>query len=217
MLKIFGMRIITIKLFFAMSTLFAGGVFAAEVVGDPAAGEQKSTVCQACHGVDGNSSNPEWPKIAGQGQRYFISQLKAFKLGANGPRKSASAALMYSQAAALSEQDMADLAAYYSRQKLSAGVADDSLVKKGEAIYRGGNKDFGSAACIGCHGPSGKGNPAAGYPAVAGQHAVYTYKQLQAFHDETRSGDTNGMMRNMVRKMSNKEMQAVAEYMQGLY
>ncbi len=190
---------------------------AADLLGDAEAGQSKSLVCAACHGTDGNSVNPDWPKIAGQGERYFIEQLVAFKQGAAGTRRSPNAALMYGMSAGLSEQDMADLAAYYAQQRISLGVADDSLVKRGEAIYRGGNIEFGSAACIGCHGPSGKGNPAAGFPAVAGQHAQYTYSQLQAFHQELRTGDTNRTMRNMVRKMSSEEMRAVAEYIQGLH
>jgi cytochrome c553 len=201
----------------AVLMLLTAAVQAGEMQGDPEAGRKKAEVCAACHGQDGNSPNPIWPKIAGQSERYFISQLKAFQQGAAGPRQGANAAQMYPMVAALREQDMADLAAYFSRQKATLGVADDELAKKGAAIYQGGNADFGSAACIGCHGPSGKGNPAAGFPALAGQHAAYTYNQLKAFHDGTRSGDPNGMMRNMVRKMSDVEMQAVAEYIQGLY
>lgn len=197
--------------------LLSAAVVAEDLQGDPEAGRNKAQVCAACHGQDGNSVNPAWPKIAGQSKRYFISQLKAFKEGAKGPRQGANAVLMYPMAAGLSEQDMADLAAYFSSQKATPGVAADNLVKKGSAIYQGGNADFGSAACIGCHGPAGKGNPAAGFPALSGQHALYTYNQLKAFHDGQRSGDPNGMMRNMVRKMSDDEMQAVAEYIQGLY
>lgn len=198
--------------------LFSAAVLAGELTGDPEAGRKKAETCAACHGADGNSNiNPAWPKIAGQSERYFISQLKAFQQGAAGPRQGANAALMYPMAAPLREQDMADLAAYFSSQKISLGAADDAAAKKGAAIYQGGNADFGSAACIGCHGPGGRGNPAAGFPALGGQHATYTYNQLKAFHDGTRSGDPNGMMRNMVRKMSDEEMQAVAEYIQGLY
>lgn len=187
------------------------------LTGDIEAGRAKSAVCIACHGADGNSVNPQWPKIAGLGERYFISQLKAFKLGANGPRQSMNAQMMYPMVMNLSEQDMADLAAFFEQQERSSGIADEKIYKKGEAIYRGGNSDFGSAACIGCHGPRGKGNPAAGFPAVSGQFAAYSYNQLQAFHDGKRGGDPNGMMVNMVRKMSTEEMKAVAEYIQGLH
>lgn len=201
----------------AAAMLLSVPAVAQELQGNPEAGREKALTCAACHGSDGNSVNPAWPKIAGLDERYFISQLKAFQQGASGPRQGVNAALMYPIAAPLREQDMADLAAYFSAQKRTLGMADDDLAKKGAAIYQGGNPDFGAAACIGCHGPAGNGNPAAGFPALAGQHATYTYNQLKAFHDGTRSGDPNAMMRNMVRKMSDAEMQAVAEYIQGLY
>jgi cytochrome c553 len=206
----------------AAAMLLPATVLAEELQGDAEAGRKKAQVCAACHGQDGNSPSPATPqlvvpKIAGQGKRYFISQLKAFKEGAKGSRQGANALMMYSQAAGLSDQDMADLAAYFSSQKVAMGAASDELAKKGAAIYQGGNMDFGSAACIGCHGPGGNGNPAAGFPALAGQHASYTYNQLKAFHDGTRSGDPNSMMRHMVRKMSDTDMRAVAEYIQGLY
>jgi cytochrome c553 len=197
--------------------LLSAAVAAEELKGDPEAGRTKAAVCAACHGPDGNSVNPAWPKLAGQGERYIISQLKAFQQGAAGPRQGANAALMYPMAAPLREQDMADLAAYFSSQKIAPGVAQDELAKKGATLYKGGNSDLGSAACIGCHGPGGNGNPAAGFPTLAGQHATYVYNQLKAFHDGTRSGDPNSMMRNMVRKMSDEEMREVAEYIQGLY
>jgi cytochrome c553 len=201
----------------AAAMLLSAAVLAEELQGNAEAGRKKAQVCAACHQPDGNSVNPIWPKIAGQGKRYFISQLKAFKEGAKGSRQGANAGLMYPMAAGLSEQDMADLAEYFAGQKTTLGSADDVLAKKGAALYQGGNSDFGAAACIGCHGPGGNGNPAAGFPALAGQHAAYTYNQLKAFHDGTRSGDPNSMMRHMVRKMSDAEMQAVAEYIQGLY
>lgn len=190
----------------------------AEVVGNPDAGQKTAaTVCVACHGADGNSVNPQWPKIAGQGERYIIEQLTAFKQGAEGPRRAANAVLMYPIAANFSEQDMADLAAYFSRQNMSLGVADDELAMKGQAIYRGGNSNTGLPACSGCHGPAGEGNPAAGFPALAGQHAQYVYDQLQAFHNGKRDGDPNAIMRNIAAKMTDQEMHAVAEYTQGLY
>lgn len=210
--------------FFAQSVTFLmlalplvfNGSWAQTDRGDPD-GEAKSAVCAACHGPDGNSVNPQWPKIAGQSHRYFISQLKAFQQGPDGPRRGDNAALMYPIVADLSEQDMRDLAAYFSAQEAQlAAAADEDLAERGRAIYRGGNTDFKSAACVGCHGPAGRGNPAAGFPALAGQHAPYVYNQLRAFHDGRRAGDPNETMQNMVRKMSDKEMRAVAEYVQGL-
>lgn len=202
----------------ALSVVWLQPAGAAPLEGDADAGKRKSAVCASCHGTDGNSVNPQWPNIAGQARRYFVEQLKAFKQGPDGPRQSDNAALMYPIVADLSEQDMLDLAAYFSKQEPSPGAADDeALARKGRAIYRGGNTDFKSAACIGCHGPAGRGNPPAGYPALAGQHAPYVYEQLRAFHDGRRTGDPNNTMQNMVRKMSDEEMRAVAEYVQGLH
>lgn len=193
------------------------GLALAQPVGNPEAGQQKAMVCAACHGADGNSVNPIWPKIAGQDERYFIEQLKAFKQGPEGPRRAANAALMYPMAANLSEQDMADLAAYFSRQEMSLGVADDELALQGQAIYRGGNSKTGLPACSGCHGPAGEGNPAAAYPELSGQHAQYIYDQLQALRSGKRSGDPNAMMQDVAKLMSDEEMRAVAQYTQGLY
>jgi cytochrome c553 len=214
-----GFRVFTISRLCVVAglALLAGSVLADEIQGDAVAGRQKAQVCAACHGPDGNSLNPIWPKIAGQGERYMISQLKAFKGGMQGTRRSANAALMYPMASSLSDQDMADIAAWYASQKPAVGAGDDILAKKGAAIYRGGSPGAGAAACIGCHGPAGKGNAAAGFPALGGQHAVYTQGQLQAFHDGLRNTDPNNMMRNVVHKMSIEEMQAVAEYIQGLH
>jgi len=118
----------------------------------------------------------------------------------------------------LSEQDMLDLAAYFSSQTNKIGSADPDLVKSGENFYRGGNKETGVPACIGCHGPRGEGNPAAKYPAVNGQHAQYTQKQLRDYKGEIRKPEGNAaIMRDIASKMSDEEMQAVTSYMQGLY
>lgn len=181
------------------------------------AGEAKSAPCTACHGPDGNSVNPAWPKTAGQHASYIVKQLQNYKLGAEGGRMTSGAALMYGQSAVLSEQDMLDLGAYYASKEISVGTADDELAARGELIYRGGVVDADVPACIGCHGPAGKGNPGAGYPTVGGQHAQYAYEQLMAFKNGQRMNDENAMMRNVVRKMSDADMRAVSEYMQGLY
>ena len=203
-----------IQLFVVATLAFANSVYAG---GDAEAGKSKAAVCAACHGADGNSSNPIWPSLAGQNEKYLIKQLQAFKAGADGGRKGASAAQMYGMAAGLSEQDMADIAAYYAAQKVKTGVADDKLAERGEIIYRGGVADSQIAACTGCHGPNGLGNAAAGYPALAGQHAAYTYAQLKAFQSGARHNDPNEMMRALIPKMTDADMKAVAEYIQGLY
>ncbi|MDX1443399.1 MAG: c-type cytochrome [Gammaproteobacteria bacterium] len=182
--------------------------------GDAEAGKAKTTACVACHGADGNSANPEWPKLAGQHAGYLYEQLKIFKLPASeSPRYNA---LMFGQAQALSDEDMKNIAAYYAEQATKPGVADPELAEVGEDIYRGGIPEENVAACIACHGPSGKGNAAANFPKLAGQHATYTVNQLKLYKSGERSSDMNQMMRNNVAGMSEEDMKAVAEYIQGL-
>lgn len=189
----------------------AGGVTQAQAAGDAAAGKAASATCAGCHGADGNSANPEWPKLAGQGVPYLVKQLHNFK---NGDRKNATMAPM---AMGLSDQDMDNLATYFSSQTMSQGAAEKDLVEHGQELYRGGNPTTGVAACIGCHGPSGDGNPAAKFPRLAGQHAKYVEIQLHAFKSGERDNDAGKMMRNIASKMTEQEIQAVASYVQGLH
>ncbi|MGD2083882.1 MAG: c-type cytochrome [Chromatiales bacterium] len=186
----------------------SGGV--AQGAGDAEAGKQKAAACAACHGTDGNSVNPQWPKVAGQHASYLVKQLQAFKSGAR------ENPLMSAQAQNLSEQDMADLAAYFSSQEQTEGTAAADKVALGEKIYRGGNPETGVAACIGCHGPTGSGNPPAVYPMIAGQHADYLAKTLSDFRAGDRANDPGRMMRGVAGKMSDAEIAAVAQYLQGL-
>lgn len=179
--------------------------------GDVAAGKEKSQVCAACHGVDGNSPNPIWPKLAGQHAEYIIKQLRDIK---NGERENAQ---MTPMATNLSEQDILDLAAYYSSQKIKHGKTDPASLEMGEKIYRAGSIEAGVPACTACHGPNGRGNPAAQYPALGGQHAAYTQAQLNAFRDGTRANDSNAVMRTIVGRMTDEEIKAVSEYIQGLH
>ena len=180
--------------------------------GDPGEGQTKSLTCSACHGQDGNSINPEWPSLAGQHEKYIVKALRSYKDGTR------DVILMASQVASLSEQDMEDVAAYFSSQTLARQTADPALVKQGERIYRGGDMDRGISACIACHGPSGRGNRAAGYPALAGQHATYTANQLLAYRANTRQtdADVDQVMRNVSALLSEEEIKAVASYIQGL-
>lgn len=180
--------------------------------GSFAAGQSKSAVCAACHGFDGNSITAEWPSLAGQHAAYVIKQLRAFQ---SGEREDV---LMSSFAASLTEEDMRDLAAYYEAQVIIPGGADPALVALGERIYRGGLPDRGVAACIACHGPTGKGNPLAAYPFIQGQHATYTVNTLRAYAAGTRRSDTsvNQMMRTVAARLQEDELQAVASYVQGL-
>ncbi len=174
-------------------------------------GAQKAVTCAACHGQDGNSLNPEWPSIAGQHEKYLVDTLQAYKGG-----KERNNVLMLGQVAALSEQDMQDLAAYFAAQEPTRRMADPDLVDRGQRLYRGGDMERGISACIACHGPRGRGNPAAGYPVLAGQHATYTEAQLRAYGTEERSSDPNKMMRSIASQMTEKDIVAVASYIQGL-
>ena len=191
-----------------LALLFTAPVQAA---GNAAAGETKSGVCMGCHGPNGNSMNPIWPKLAGQGAGYIAKQLADFKSGA---RKDP---IMNGQAAALSEQDMADLAAYYNKQTVSPGSAEKDKLTLGQNIYRGGIKEKGVAACIGCHGPSGAGNPAAKFPALGSQQSAYVVKTMQDFRSAARSNDPSKMMRDIAARMSDVEIEAVASYIAGLH
>lgn len=184
----------------------------AAAAGSSEAGQAKSVTCSACHGMDGNSLNPEWPTIAGQHESYLLKALKSFKTG---ERQNI---LMSGMAMPLTDQDMADLAAYFSQQKRAANVADPALVAAGERLYRGGNKDTSVPACLACHGPTGQGNPAAGWPSIAGQHASYAAAQLVAYRGKQRStdGDTQ-MMRNVSAMLTDDEIKAVTSYIQGLH
>ncbi|MEO7387238.1 MAG: c-type cytochrome [Gammaproteobacteria bacterium] len=179
--------------------------------GSAEAGQTKAVSCSACHGLDGNSLNPEWPTLAGQHEGYLAKSLQSFK---SGERKNV---LMSGMALPLTDEDMADLAAYFAAQKPVDGVADPALVSAGERLYRGGNKESGVPACLACHGPTGKGNPAAGWPSLAGQHAAYAASQLTAYRSKERAsdGDTQ-MMRNVAATLTDDEIKAVASYIQGL-
>ena len=185
---------------------------ATAVVGDAAAGQAKTAVCGACHGPDGNSMAPNFPKLAGQGDRYLLKQLHEIK---DGKRQVLE---MTGLLANLSDQDLADIAAYYSSQKSSVGAADPALVAQGEALFRGGNLEKGMPACTGCHSPDGQGNAPAGFPHLGGQHASSIEKQLTDFREGDRTNDGDSMiMRGIAAKMSNKDIKALASYIQGLH
>ncbi|WP_428623164.1 c-type cytochrome [Sedimenticola sp.] len=195
----------------SVSVLLAMAVGVAQAAGDPAAGKTKSTTCLACHGADGNSANAVWPKLAGQHPSYIKKQLQNFKAGV---RKND---LMSPMAMPLSEQDMDDLAAYFSSQTQAPGTTAADKVELGSKIYRGGNAATDVAACMACHGPAGAGNPTAKFPRIAGQHAAYVEKMLKDFRSGARANDNAKMMRNVVARMTDAEIAAVAQYVQGLH
>ena len=183
---------------------------AAHAAGDAEAGKTKSAMCAACHGPDGNSVAPNFPKLAGQHADYVVKQLKEFKSGER------TDATMNGMSMALSEQDMADIAAFYASQKTTIGTAAEDKVALGETIYRAGNAASGVAACAACHGPTGTGNPMAKFPSLNGQYADYTAAQLKNFRSGARANDAGSMMRGVAKSMSDAEIDAVAQYIQGL-
>jgi cytochrome c553 len=192
----------------AAAQLHAGSL----VDGSAEAGKAKSITCTACHGAEGNSVNPLWPNNAGQGAPYVVAQLQAFKGGLrNDP-------LMAPQAMALSDEDMRDLAVYFESLPTAAqAVASPATVNRGEALYRGGDADAGVPACLACHGPTGRGNPAARYPALQGQHAAYTAKTLRDYASGARqSVDKTQIMRDIASRLSDEDITALASYVQGL-
>jgi len=181
-------------------------------VGDAKAGQAKAAVCGACHGADGNSMAPNFPKLAGQGDKYLLKQMHDIKDGKRTVLE------MTGLLTNLSDQDLADIAAYFSSQKMSVGAADPKLVSAGEALYRGGKLAEGMPACTGCHSPDGVGNEPATFPHLGGQHAAYVAKQLTAFREGERTNDGDSMiMRSIAAKLSNKDIAAVSSYIEGLH
>lgn len=195
------------------------------VPGDIAAGQSKSATCAACHGLDGNAADPQYPKLAGQHERYVARHLGLFKSGErNNP-------IMLGFSATLSPQDMRDIGAYFASQSALPGMADDSPIKEGEhagkkfyqvgeTLYRQGDAARGIPSCTGCHGIAGSGNPGPAYPRLAGQHAPYVVAQLTAFRDGTvyGSGDNaNPIMADIAKYLSDEEIASLASYIEGLH
>jgi cytochrome c553 len=191
--------------------------FAANVnpVGDAAAGKSQTVVCSACHGVDGNGAAP-FPKLAGQGEKYLLKQLNNIQ---DDVRIVPSMAGLLN---GMTEQDLADIAAYYSAQTSTGGQTNPELLELGAQIYRSGVADRNVAACIACHSPTGKGNAPAGFPALAGQHAQYIADQLRAYRKgyedpEGRTNDGEGkIMRTNASRLSDNDIEAVSSYIAGL-
>ncbi len=182
------------------------------VDGSADAGKARAITCGACHGLDGNSVNPVWPSIAGQHPTYIVNQLQAFK---NGSRTEP---LMLGQAMMLTDEDMRNLAVYFSELTVATKVvADPTTLDYGQRLYRGGSRGNNTPACIACHGPNGRGNPAASYPSLKGQYAVYIAKQLREYASGARKSDgPTRVMRDIAAKLSEEDIVAVSSYVQGL-
>ncbi len=195
----------------ASSFAFAGG--------DAAAGQGKTAMCAGCHGADGNSAAPNFPKLAGQNEKYLTKQLQDIKAG-NRPVLEMTGMLN-----AFSDDDLSNIAAYYASKTIQMAGAKEENLDRGERVYRGGNIETGVPACTGCHSPAGQGNAPAGYPALGGQYAQYIAKQLRAFrtgaHDaenpaaRNNDGDTR-VMRGVAAHMSDVEIEAVSNFIAGL-
>lgn len=189
---------------------------AGAIKGDPVAGESKAVACAACHGADGNSANPEWPKLAGLGEKYLLKQMMDIRSGLR------PVALMAGQVDNMSDQDLADIAAYFDGLPRSGEVANADLLELGRKVYMSGIMERKVAACVGCHSPSGQGNAPAGFPALGGQHATYIAAQLKMFRKgyEDESGRVNDgdikIMRTTAFELSDLEIEAVAAYAAGL-
>lgn len=199
-----------------MAVLLGAGVAQAvdkPIVGDATAGAAKAATCGACHGADGNPAMSQYPKLAGQGEAYTARQVELMK---SGKRQNA---VMMGFIANMSAQDMHDIGAFYATKTSLPGVADTKLVERGQALYRGGNADTHTPACMACHGPDGRGNPGAVYPQLGGQYADYTSAKLKAFRDgQGFSDDEHGKIMTAVAKpLTDADIAALASYIEGLH
>jgi cytochrome c553 len=174
------------------------------------AGATKAATCQACHGANGNSTNPEWPSLAGIGADYIVEQLKNFK---DGKRANP---IMMPMAAGLTVDDMADIGMYFDSLVNTGLEADPSYWQAGEKLYRGGDAARGIPACMACHGPTGKGNEPAKFPALRGQQSTYVIKQLNDYASGTRSTGPNGIMQTVAKRLTAEDIRNLASYVQGI-
>jgi cytochrome c553 len=178
--------------------------------GNVEAGATKATTCAACHGANGNSINPEWPSLAGLGADYIADQLKNFKEG-----KRANP-IMMPMAASLTADDMADIGAYFNSLTNTGLEADPSFWQAGEKLYRGGDAGRQIPACLACHGPTGRGNEPAKFPALRGQQSAYVVKQLNDYASGTRATGPNGVMQTIAKRLSTDDIRNLASYIQGI-
>lgn len=200
------------------SGLFVWGYAnAAKPIGDPVAGQGKAALCGGCHGADGNSPDATFPRLAGQYAGYIVKQVRDFQSGhrANNDTMAGMAAMV------ASVQDAKDIGTYFSQQKMAdkpLTSPNKDLVKKGEKLFREGNPKTGVYGCINCHGARGKGKAPniSVFPVIGGQHRDYIIKELKDLRDGKRSNDPAGMMQAIAQKLSDGEIQAVAEYLSTL-
>ncbi|MEO9493445.1 MAG: c-type cytochrome [Vibrio splendidus] len=203
------------KLALILSLLASCSVWAQ---GSIEAGKAKSQTCVACHGADGNSLITQYPKLAGQHEKYLEKQLKELKLGmTSGGKQGRNEPVMGAMAMSLSEEDMADLAAYYASLPISSNSTPENAVDEGKVLYTAGNAERGVTACIACHGPRGNGTELSGFPKISGQHADYIKAQLEKFRDGSRNNDMNAMMRDVAKKLTDADIDTLSKYVGGLH
>jgi cytochrome c553 len=193
-------------------SLLVGLVGNVNAAGDVEAGKEKAAaMCAACHGPDGNSLVDMYPKLAGQHSDYLIKQLTDFKSGA---RKDP---IMMGMAAALSDQDMANIAAYYQSVTMTEGTSSEESVTLAQDLYRGGDMERKIASCMSCHGPRGNGSGLAKFPKISNQHATYLAAQLKKFRSGERANDPQSMMGDTAAKLTDAEIDAISAYLGGLH
>ncbi|HIP76172.1 MAG TPA: cytochrome c4 [Psychromonas hadalis] len=198
------------KLLIAAITILCFSSFT-HAKGDPEAGKEKSATCTACHGVDGNSPSDLYPKIAGQHASYLEKQIKEFKTGVrNDP-------IMLGMTAMLSDQDIADLTAYYSQQPETQETTAPEIAEPGQKLYMGGDIKRGILACTACHGPRGMGLELAKFPKISSQHPAYIKLQLEKFRTKARNNDTNSMMTDVAAKLTDADIELLAKYISALH
>ncbi|MCG3883628.1 cytochrome c4 [Photobacterium leiognathi] len=205
------------KLILILTLLASYSAMAEE--GNIEAGKAKAATCAACHGTDGNAAAmPQYPKLAGQHPGYIEKQLKEFKLAmSTGGKQGRNDPVMGGMVAALTDQDMADLAAYFSSLPISDNTSSEESIEVAQQLYRFGDAERGVAACIACHGPRGNGTSLSGFPKISGQNAEYVKLQLEKFRSGDRANDMNAMMRSVAAKLSDEEINALSQYVGGLH
>ncbi|WP_223671248.1 c-type cytochrome [Kangiella shandongensis] len=187
------------------------------VAGDAAKGAELASTCAACHGQDGNSGNPMWPKLAGQSEKYLEKQISDFRAGAKDQSQGRFDPSMAPMVQNLSDEDIADLSAYFASQETQLGAVNKEFLELGKKVYFQGDAERKVPACSACHGATGQGLNLAGYPSLSGQHPDYTIKQLKAFSHGERNNDANAIMRDIAIRMSDQQIEAVAHFVLGLH
>ncbi|WP_070970871.1 c-type cytochrome [Vibrio sonorensis] len=203
------------KLALILSLLASCSVWAQ---GSIEAGKAKSVTCAACHGADGNAALLNYPSLAGQHAKYIEKQLRDFKLAVDtGNKQGRVDPVMAGMVLTLTEQDMADLAAYYASLPIAHNTTPENVVEQGKVLYTAGDMERGLTACIACHGPRGNGTELSGFPKISGQRAEYIKSSLEKFRDGSRGNDMNAMMRDIAKKLTDEDIEVLSKYVGGLH